>query len=191
MPSTFMELVSRLTAQEETPGTFETAFSTLELQAAQLIPLTSYISNKNTSFHKTAEGVDKLVHRFFPAAFYIVGNTGFYVFGKHLPIKCVESRRGGLHLHHDVDSLGVVFHHSFYSPNLPFYSAEPVEKLFVLVLGSPFAFVAMTALFLHFYHLCSDYIPLRGICQYLKTNIFLLFLPARIKIKSEAFKGFD
>ena len=42
VPSTPMELVSRLTEQEVTPGTFETAFSTRELQAAQLIPVTVY-----------------------------------------------------------------------------------------------------------------------------------------------------
>jgi len=39
-----MELVKRLTEQELTPGTFETAFSTLALQAAQLIPVTVYCS---------------------------------------------------------------------------------------------------------------------------------------------------
>jgi hypothetical protein len=37
-----MELVRRLTEQEVTPSTLETAFSTLELQAAQLIPVTTY-----------------------------------------------------------------------------------------------------------------------------------------------------
>ena len=38
-PSTLMELVSRLTAHSVTPGTFETAFSTLAWQAAQLMPV--------------------------------------------------------------------------------------------------------------------------------------------------------
>ena len=41
-PSTPIELVSRLTEQEVTPVTFETAFSTRALQAAQLIPVTLY-----------------------------------------------------------------------------------------------------------------------------------------------------
>ena len=40
VPSTPMELVSRLTAQVVTPGTLETAFSTRALQAAQCMPLT-------------------------------------------------------------------------------------------------------------------------------------------------------
>ena len=44
VPSTPIELVSRLTEQDVTPGTFETAFSTLLLQAAQLIPVTIYCS---------------------------------------------------------------------------------------------------------------------------------------------------
>ena len=44
VPSTPIELVSRLTEQDVTPGTFETAFSTLLLQAAQLMPVTIYCS---------------------------------------------------------------------------------------------------------------------------------------------------
>ena len=42
VPSTPMELVSRLTEQEVTPLTPETAFSTRAVQAAQLIPFTEY-----------------------------------------------------------------------------------------------------------------------------------------------------
>ena len=41
-PSTPMEFVSKLTEQAVTPGTFDTAFSTRALQAAQLIPVTVY-----------------------------------------------------------------------------------------------------------------------------------------------------
>lgn len=41
-PSTPMELVSRLTAQDVTPGTADTAFSTRAEQAAQLMPVTEY-----------------------------------------------------------------------------------------------------------------------------------------------------
>ena len=37
-----MELVSRLTEHSVTPGTFETAFSTRALHAAQLMPVTLY-----------------------------------------------------------------------------------------------------------------------------------------------------
>ena len=44
VPSTPIELVRRLTEQDVTPGTLETAFSTLALQAAQLIPATIYCS---------------------------------------------------------------------------------------------------------------------------------------------------
>ena len=40
LPSTPMELVSRLTEQAVTPGRADTAFSTLAEQAAQLIPVT-------------------------------------------------------------------------------------------------------------------------------------------------------
>ena len=40
LPSTPMELVSRLTEQLFTPGSFDTAFSTRALQAAQLMPVT-------------------------------------------------------------------------------------------------------------------------------------------------------
>jgi len=44
VPSTPMELVSRLTEQLVTPGTFFTAFSTRAEQAAQLMPVTLYCS---------------------------------------------------------------------------------------------------------------------------------------------------
>ena len=44
VPSTLMELVSRLTEQEVTPSTLDTAFSTRALHAAQLIPVTEYCS---------------------------------------------------------------------------------------------------------------------------------------------------
>jgi hypothetical protein len=37
-----MEFVRRLTEQDTTPGTLETAFSTLAVHAAQLIPVTVY-----------------------------------------------------------------------------------------------------------------------------------------------------
>ena len=50
VPSTPMELVSRLTEQEVTPGTLFTAFSTRALQAAQLMPVTLYCSIINSSF---------------------------------------------------------------------------------------------------------------------------------------------
>ena len=42
VPSTPMELVSRLTEQASTPGTPDTAFSTRAEHAAQLIPVTLY-----------------------------------------------------------------------------------------------------------------------------------------------------
>ena len=44
VPSTPIELVSRLTEQEVTPLTPDTAFSTRAIQAAQLIPVTVYCS---------------------------------------------------------------------------------------------------------------------------------------------------
>ena len=43
-PSTLIELVKRLTEQEVTPGTWDTAFSTRAEHAAQLIPVTIYCS---------------------------------------------------------------------------------------------------------------------------------------------------
>ena len=44
VPSTPMELVNKLTEQEVTPFTPDTAFSTRAEQAAQLIPVTVYCS---------------------------------------------------------------------------------------------------------------------------------------------------
>ena len=42
VPSTPIEFVSRLTEHAVTPGTFDTAFSTRLLHAAQLMPVTVY-----------------------------------------------------------------------------------------------------------------------------------------------------
>ena len=44
VPSTPMEFIRRFTEHEVTPSTFETAFSTLALHAAQLMPVTLYCS---------------------------------------------------------------------------------------------------------------------------------------------------
>ena len=39
-----------------------------------------------------------------------------------LSVKSVQRRGSGLSLHHYINAVSVVFYHSFYSPNLPFYS---------------------------------------------------------------------
>ena len=44
-----LALVRRAAEQEDTPGTAETAFSTLLLHAAQLIPVTEYLLTPFTS----------------------------------------------------------------------------------------------------------------------------------------------
>ena len=44
VPSTPIEFVRRLTEQDVTPGTFDTAFSTRDEQAAQLMPVMLYCS---------------------------------------------------------------------------------------------------------------------------------------------------
>ena len=49
VPSTPIEFVSRLTAQDVTPGTFRTALSTLALHAVQLMPVTLYCSTMRAS----------------------------------------------------------------------------------------------------------------------------------------------
>ncbi len=49
-PSTPMEFVRRLTEQDVTPSSFETAFSTRALHAAQLMPVTVYCSIEYPSY---------------------------------------------------------------------------------------------------------------------------------------------
>ena len=56
VPSTPMELVSRLTEQDVTPGTCDTAFSTRALQAAQLMPVTLYCSILIPPISSVSEG---------------------------------------------------------------------------------------------------------------------------------------
>ena len=74
VPSTDIEFVSRLTVQELTPLTFETAFSTLALQAAQLIPFTSYCSI--LSPHHALNRIDQLVDGVLSALFDIRYDAG-------------------------------------------------------------------------------------------------------------------
>ena len=57
VPSTPMELVSRLTEQEVTPGTLDTAFSTRALHAAQLMPVTLYCSINITPISSISGGL--------------------------------------------------------------------------------------------------------------------------------------
>ena len=68
LPSTPMELVSRLTEQEVTPFTPDTAFSTRAEQAAQLIPVTVYcsiIESRNLLlFHQLLQCRNQLVDDF-------------------------------------------------------------------------------------------------------------------------------
>ena len=56
VPSTPMELVSRLTEQLATPGTLLTAFSTRAEQAAQLMPVTLNCSIKTHSAIEYVQG---------------------------------------------------------------------------------------------------------------------------------------
>ena len=62
-----MELVKRLTEHDVTPGTFETAFSTRALQAAQLMPVTEYCfiffsPLSSDLFHHLLENIHKFVY---------------------------------------------------------------------------------------------------------------------------------
>ena len=57
VPSTPIEFVKRLTEQPVTPGTFNTAFSTRALHAAQLMPVTLYCSILNPSFNANHSGM--------------------------------------------------------------------------------------------------------------------------------------
>ena len=50
VPSTPIELVSRLTEQAVTPSTLETAFSTRALQAAHDMPVTLYCCTPSPAF---------------------------------------------------------------------------------------------------------------------------------------------
>ena len=79
VPSTPMELVSRLTEQDVTPGTPQTAFSTLALHAAQLIPVTLYCSIMPSSLRYLSYGADELLYGVLIAVSQIVHHTGLYV----------------------------------------------------------------------------------------------------------------
>ena len=93
-PSTPIELVSRLTEQLVTPGTFFTAFSTRAEQAAQLMPVTLYCSIADSfplhkmpgrgSFHELGQQGQQLVQFFTAAIPQVVSHTGADVLAQQL-----------------------------------------------------------------------------------------------------------
>ena len=96
-----MELVKRLTEQDVTPGTFDTAFSTLVLHAAQLIPVTEYCFILFTPaysdlFHQLLKYIHQLVYFLIITLTYILSNTGVHVPRENLTtesIQCSSCRR--------------------------------------------------------------------------------------------------
>ena len=80
VPSTPMELVSRLTEHAVTPGTLDTAFSTRALQAAQLMPVTVYcfmvvLQNKGL-FHQLLQRRQQFVNHLVIARLDIAAHAG-------------------------------------------------------------------------------------------------------------------
>ena len=103
-----MEFVSRLTEHSETPGTFETAFSTRALQAAQLIPVTLYLvicirsfrykdpqnmlqTILRLLFHQFLKNIDKFIDDLFLALADIARNAGMHMPPDKLAVKGVDS----------------------------------------------------------------------------------------------------
>ena len=98
MPSTPMELVSRLTEQEVTPGTLDTAFSTRALQAAQLMPVTLYcliLFPSRKLFHHLLQGVHQLLDGLVPALSDILRNAGADMLRQQLLSEGVQRGVGG------------------------------------------------------------------------------------------------
>ena len=104
VPSTPMELVSKLTEQDSTPGSLLTAFSTLALQAAQLIPVTVYCSILlpprillypfyktpfKPLFHQLLQRCQQLLYRLFFSVFDVLNNTAFDMICQQHPVKTV------------------------------------------------------------------------------------------------------
>ena len=82
VPSTPIDLVSRLTAQAFTPGTWFTAFSTRALQAAQLMPVTIYCFITDTSFHQFLQSCHQFIDNLVIAAAELIRNTSMDMAGK-------------------------------------------------------------------------------------------------------------
>ena len=94
VPSTLMELVSRLTEQEVTPDTLDTAFSTRVLHAAQLIPVTVYCSISNPPlFHQFLKRREQVVNHLIVSVPNILRDTGADMVGQQLSVECIERRR--------------------------------------------------------------------------------------------------
>ena len=94
VPSTPMELVRRLTEQEVTPFTPDTAFSTRAAQAAQLIPVTVYCSiielKRLLLLHQFLQGSHQFVDDFILAFPDIPGNTAPDMARQQLLIKGID-----------------------------------------------------------------------------------------------------
>ena len=100
LPSTAIEFVRRLTLQDLTPSTRETAFSTFCWQAAQLIPVILYCSIDSFPaksrqpgqlilkapklFQKLLDQPDQLIYLILMTFFNIFRNTAFDMFGQQL-----------------------------------------------------------------------------------------------------------
>jgi len=103
VPSTPMELVSRLTEQLVTPGTFFTAFSTRAEQAAQLMPVTlncsikyhscvQYACKRSFLFHELGQKLYQFVQLFLAARAQVVRDAGGDVLCQQLFGKTVQRR---------------------------------------------------------------------------------------------------
>src|SRR5699024_9081825 len=155
VPSTPMELVSRLTEQDVTPGTLDTAFSTRALHAAQLIPVTLYcsISLPPVLLHQLLQGRHQLVDRLFLSAAYIVCHAGTDVVCQQHLVKAVQGRIHRRDLDKDIRTVGVILHHLPDTAHLSFDPAQTVEQILVFFLRALLCLVRTpgTGLF-HFFH---------------------------------------
>lgn len=131
-----MELVSRLTEQDVTPSTFETAFSTRALQAAQLIPLTVYCFIAASLLHELLQSHDQLVYDFVLALADISGDAAANVAGQELLVKgvygCIDCGR----LVEYVRTVGVILNHAADAPYLTLNAAEAVYQFLSLFFGA-------------------------------------------------------
>src|SRR5699024_6492029 len=141
VPSTPIELVSRLTEQAVTPGTLPTAFSTRALQAAQLIPVTLYcsiVSSLRTGglLHQPLDHPHQFVHSFVVAGLQVVHHAGADVLAQQLFAKAVQRLAHRRRLEQAVGAVSVLFHHAADAPDLALHPDEPVDEILVFLRGA-------------------------------------------------------
>lgn len=84
--------------------------------------------NSNWSFHQFLKGCYQFVDSFILTLSYVSCHAVVYVIGKQLAVEGIDSGIDGCGLDQDVITVGIVFQHSYDSPNLAFNTLQTIDE---------------------------------------------------------------